>query len=143
MDNPVSKKAIKEAEEAAHAQIAEWVREGRYTEDVLANVKSEIKAIEDELGKRTIPYGGGFVVGKTRLPQYFPGVPAKVLDAQWRVYKDFADRLEVELATESRREKLISYDRGSTLTELKAKCRERGLVVSGDKKTLIARLMRL
>lgn len=145
-DNPgVSQKQIEEAEQEARNEIAKLVRGSRSTRDALEAVRYELKAIEDELGKRTIPYGGGFYGGKWRgrLPQYFPGAPGKILDARWRIYRDFIEELERELAVgpKTREEMLISYDRGHTLAELREMCRKKGLVVSGAKKELIARLV--
>jgi len=65
---------------------------------VLKEAKSALWYIEDELGKRSIPYGGGFVVGygtrKRIKAQYFPGVPGEVLDIKWRAYKNFIAELE-------------------------------------------------
>jgi len=65
--------------------------------EVLNLAKMELDAIKNELGKRSIPYGGGFVVGHGRrkrlLRQYFPGVPGTVLDVKWRAYKDFVEEL--------------------------------------------------
>lgn len=142
--NPsVSKKAITEAEAEAKAEIARLIRESRSTADALKSARMELEAIEAELGKRTIPYGGDFYRKRRgRLPQAFPGVPGAILDVKRTIYKEFIEELEQQLAMpKTRREMLIDYDRGHTLEQLKEMCRTKGLAVSGGKKELIARLI--
>ena len=110
MHDPVSKKQIEQAKQEARDDISEWTKESRYTKEILERVKNEIRLIEDELGKRTIPYGGGFIYSAPR----FRGVPTAILDAKWKVYKDFADSLEIELARpKTRRETLIDIRRAT------------------------------
>jgi hypothetical protein len=145
----VTQKQIEQAEQEARDEIMKIIRESRSAQDALNTARLELSAIEDELGKRATPYGGGFARskrarrgGKRLKAHYFPGVPSKILDAKWRVYKDFIDGLERELAMpKTRKEELIMYDRGHTLEELKEMCRKKGLSVSGSKKELIARLI--
>jgi len=142
--NPsVSKKAIAEAEQAAKDEIARLIRESRSSEDALKSARLELEAIEAELGKRSIPYGGDFYRKRRgRLPQAFPGVPAAILDAKRIIYREFIDELEQQLAIpKTRKEMLIDYDRGHSLEQLKEMCRTKGLSVSGGKKELIARLI--
>jgi len=142
--NPsVSKKAIAEAELEAKDEIARLIRESRSTEDALKSARMELEAIEAELGKRTIPYGGDFYRKRRgRLPQAFPGVPAAILDTKRIIYREFIDELEQQLAVpKTRKQMLIDYDRGHTLEQLKEMCRKKGLSVSGGKKELIARLI--
>lgn len=98
VDNPISKKRLKEAEEETRNEILKLIEGASDIKDVLHHAKWELSYIEDELGKRSIPYGGGFVVGHGRrkrlLAQYFPGVPGEVLDIKWRIYKNFIAELE-------------------------------------------------
>lgn len=146
MATVVSQRAIREAEEEARADLAKLVKESRSATGALEDAKLELRYIEDELGKRSIPYGAGFVAGKGRRKrlkaQYFPGVPSKILDVRRDVFKDFIEELERQLvAPKTRREELIMYDKGHTLEELREMCRKRGLVLSGTKKELIARLV--
>jgi len=142
--NPsVSKKAITEAEQGAKDEIARLIRESRSTEDALKSARMELEAIEGELGKRTIPYGGDFYRKRRgRLPQAFPGVPAAILDTKRTVYREFIEELEQQLAIpKTRKQMLIDYDRGHSLGQLKEMCRNKGFAVSGGKKELIARLI--
>jgi len=98
MDNPISKRRLKEAEEEARNEILELIKDARDIKEVLHQAKWELSYIEDELGKRSIPYGGGFVSGhgtrKRIKAQYFPGVSGEVLNIRWRIYKDFIAELE-------------------------------------------------
>lgn len=142
--NPsVSKKAITEAEVEAKDELGRLIRESRSTEDALKSARLELEAIEAELGKRTIPYGGDFYRKRRgKLPQLFPGVPAAILDVKRTIYKEFIEELEQQLEIpKTRREMLVDYDRGHTLEQLKEMCRTKGLAVSGGKKELIARLI--
>jgi len=150
MDNPVSKKKIQEAEEEARKEIAEFIKMSRSADHALKLVKQEVGYIEDELGKRSIPYGGGFRGGKVKgttyrrkVPQYYFGIPADILEAKRAIFKAFIEELEEKLAIgpKTRREAIIMFDRGHTLEELREMCRKKGLVVSGSKKQLIARLV--
>jgi len=140
--NPVTEKQIRQAEHEAQGQIAAIVRESRSAKEALGTARLELHIIEGELGKRTIPYGGEYYSkrGKQKL-QYYRGVPSKILDTKWRVFKDFVEGLEKQLIPKTRREELIMFDRGHTLEELREMCKKKGLVVSGSKKELIARLV--
>jgi len=96
--SPLSKKRLKDTEEEARNEILDLIKGAHDIKEVLKDAKSDLFFIEDELGKRSIPYGGGFVVGhgtrKRIKAQYFPGVPGEVLDIKWRIYKDFIAELE-------------------------------------------------
>lgn len=93
-----SKKQLKEAEEEAQKEILQIIKDAHNIKEVLSYTKMELDAIEDELGKRSIPYGGGFVAGHGRRKrlkrQYFPGVPGDILDVKWHIYKDTVAELE-------------------------------------------------
>lgn len=140
-----AEREIKGAGQEARDEIAKIIRESRSTQDALESAREELRAIENELGKRTIPYGGGFVAGKRRLPQYFPGVPGVVLDTKRRIYKDFVEELEKEL--ELRRPVYLLPREVNPYTwnipELRQMCRSEGLSDYGDKHILIARLKKV
>lgn len=142
--NPsISKKAITGAEQEAKDEITRLITQSRSSEDALKSARMELEAIEAELGKRTIPYGGDFYRKRRgKLPQAFPGVPGAILDVKRTIYKEFIDELEQQLGMpKTRKQMLIDYDRGHTLEQLKDMCRKKGLPLSGGKKQLIARLI--
>lgn len=139
----VSKKAIQEAEQEARNEIAKLISESSSTFDALRTAKQALGQMQDEIIKRTVPYGAGFWGGKWKgkYPQYFQGVPGKILEAKTQIYQDFIEQLEQVAIPKTRREEFVMYDRGHTLEELRQMCRDKGMVVSGTKKELIARLV--
>lgn len=131
--------------EQAEAEIREIIRASRSTDDALKEAESALRNIEDELDMRREPYGRGFIRGKkTRYApklRYYVGMPTAKLEVKWHVYKDFVQGLERELVIRAPQQLVIDYDRGHTLSELQGICRQKGLPVSGDKKTLIKRIL--
>jgi len=138
----VTKKQIEEAKREAWQELNELVKSSRTATDALEAVKRDAGLMEIELGRRTIPYGADFWSKKGRGKQrYFSDVPGEILNAKWKVYKEFIEELERGIVPKTRREELIMYDKGHTLEELRKMCRDRGLTISGSKKELIARLV--
>lgn len=52
-------------------------------------LESEVGIMEDELGKRTIPYGGGHWDGQAKIPSYFAGEETKRIDARCKVFSKY------------------------------------------------------
>lgn len=50
---------------------------------------SEVKAMENDLNARTIPYNGAYNYGTGRSGDYFPRMNGKELDARWLVFSDY------------------------------------------------------
>ena len=138
----ITEKQIEDARKEAWQELDELVKNSRSATDALGIARSDADKMEIELGRRTIPYGADFWSKRGKLKgRYFSGEPGELLNVKWKVYKQFIEELELGLVPKTRHEELVMYDRGHTLEELRKMCRDRGLVVSGSKKQLIARLV--
>jgi len=109
--NPVSKKQLEQAKREAAEEIVKLVKESRSIKDALATAKAEAKMMEEELGRRTIPYGADFWTKRGRYKQrYFADIPGAILYAKFLVYKDFVEELEPIVEEVDECIRTFSYD---------------------------------
>ena len=110
-NNPVSKKQLEEAKREAEEELRQMIRESGSAKDALEATKNELKLMDIELGRRTIPYGADFWTKRGRYKQrYFADVPGSILYAKFLVYKDFVKELEPIVEEIDECIRIFSYD---------------------------------